>query len=202
MHTCLEWLSEQCLVPSSLSPGEVRVLVDAGTGAAVDKGFAVVGRTIRVHVANEGDRDRPRLQVRSIARGHHRNVAETASLVTGNIRFLDMSRTGQLRIEAVAQLASLVDSHSSFLALWDRANELEWQLILRRARDVGSVAYGAVQGSGDGMVFTVEQNGSPDADGHALSRVREKASLEASEQRPAWLDGDLCFDEFLDAAKA
>jgi hypothetical protein len=62
-------------------------------------------------------------------------------LVKGSLRFLDWTATGQIQMQARAQLGLLTSSDSSYLRNWDEFGDLEGEILLNRARRVGALEF-------------------------------------------------------------
>lgn len=149
----IEWLREQFLV--NAEDGFTHAFITQGTGEN-STGFALHGLSVRAFVRRIKHEDQSDgLFVDKIVRSAKQN-GEQLALLTGEVRFVDATVAGKLRVDAAAGLSSLVASGSSFLALWEKYGELENEAILRRAREAGWLSYNHVERlSEDRLRFTL-----------------------------------------------
>lgn len=62
-------------------------------------------------------------------------------LARGRLTFHDWTQTGQVRLLAEAQLKALTSSESSYLRKWDAFGEMEGEIFLNRAREIGALEF-------------------------------------------------------------
>lgn len=167
------WLREQFLVDEE--GGFERAFITQGMGEN-SSGFALHGQSVRAFIRRVKHKDQSEsLIVDKIVRSSNQN-GEQLTLLTGEVRFVDATVAGKLRVDAVAGLSSLAASGSSFLELWGRYGELENEASLRRAREAGWLSYDHVERmSEDQFRFTLTNECS-------LERARHfKKTLEAAQ---------------------
>ncbi|HEN8704002.1 TPA: AAA family ATPase [Pseudomonas putida] len=73
-------------------------------------------------------------------------------LAKGKLHFADWSRTGQIRLLAKAQMTALTQDHVSYLRKWDEFGDLEGELLLEKARQVGVLHVAGTVENRDGTV--------------------------------------------------
>jgi superfamily I DNA/RNA helicase len=140
----LQWMDEQFLLAGDTGR---RGFATAESKAGA---FALFGRTARAFIRKVKRPDSTEvLLVDRVARGRGQG-GEQLALVSGDVRFVDATVAGKLRVDAAAQLASLVTSGSSFLDLWSRYGAMENEAALRRARRARWLQYDHVESLPDG----------------------------------------------------
>lgn len=116
-------------------------------------------------------------------------------LATGTLRFVDWTRAGRIRTLAKAQMADLTKDVESYLKKWDEFGDLEGEMLLEHAREVGAIQYGHMEQKPDGTV-SVRILHASDSAWNALER-RAVPSVEIVEQQPVYLEnGGMSFKEF------
>lgn len=178
----IDWLREQFLLAGEGS--EPRAFATAGDDSLTN-GFALHGRSARAFIRRDREQ---RLLIDRIVRGQAQGQTPIA-LVTGDIRFVDATVAGRLRASAVAELDALAASGSSFLDLWRWYGELEGEVTIRRAREVGLLAYTQVESLPDGACrFTLAPASLAAADGFVAALADGQGlGIEAAEQPPTEL---------------
>jgi hypothetical protein len=81
-----------------------------------------------------------------------RGADKAIRLATGNLKFSDWTRTGQIRLQAKAQLGVLTATPSSYLRKWDKFGNLEGELLLTAAREIGAISFSDPRSNKDGTV--------------------------------------------------
>ena len=80
------------------------------------------------------------------------NHDRTIRLAKGSLKFCDWTKTGQIRLQAKAQLGVLTAGQSSYLRKWDEFGNLEGELLLRAAREIGTLNFSDPRSNKDGTV--------------------------------------------------
>lgn len=62
-------------------------------------------------------------------------------LASGKLAFVDWTQAGQIQILTKAQMSALTKDDGSYLKKWDEFGDLEGELLLKRAREVGVLQY-------------------------------------------------------------
>lgn len=73
-------------------------------------------------------------------------------LVKGKLRFVDWTQAGQVQILAEAQMTALTKDDGSYLKKWDEFGDLEGELLLKNAREVGALQFSDMTQKRDGTV--------------------------------------------------
>ncbi len=116
-------------------------------------------------------------------------------VVEGNLSFVDWTQAGQVQIMAKSQLANLVQESSSYLNIWDKFGSVEGEILLREAREFGSIEYSGVLENRDGTctVSILKASSSALNDLYA-GQVEE---LELVESIPSYLaNPEMSFEDF------
>lgn len=160
-----------------------RMVVSAGPAGSLEAGFRVHGPGLMADVEKHSAGYRI---VRLLSAVHDRGVGRKA-LAVGAIRFRDMTARQRDR-ERIQQGLDLVAGQNSYLAMWDRYQELEARHIRGRIRNFGAIRYSKVTVESDGRcAFTVDMP-------QALPRTRavlenaatvERMEIEAAAEVPA-----------------
>ena len=188
VESAVQWLEERMLLPPRKSGEPQRALLSGsptpdsgrktafrlhGAGFAVDvqRGTDDCLRATRVVEARrkiEGDERRP------------------IHLVTGTIRFCDVTIAGQFRGVAQAELDRLVSQADSYFGLWQAYNDKEREAVLRRARAFGWVSYSCVERLAGGEYrFHVSAGGENAADLRRRLDAIDGEPLQAGDEVPA-----------------
>jgi superfamily I DNA/RNA helicase len=70
----------------------------------------------------------------------------------GNLRFVDWTQAGGIRILAREQMRRFIQGDGSYLKKWDEFGDLEGELLLGRAREVGALQFSDMTQKSDGTV--------------------------------------------------
>lgn len=116
-------------------------------------------------------------------------------LAKGNLKFRDWTRTGQIQLQARAQLRALTSGESSYLRKWDEFGDLEGEILLEEAREIGALAFADPVPQRDGTV-SVRLIDATQAALDALSSGR-LTDLEAVDSVPEYVTNpELTFSDF------
>ncbi|WP_439680918.1 DEAD/DEAH box helicase [Embleya sp. MST-111070] len=159
-----------------------RMVVSAGPGGNLAKGFRVHGPGLMADVEKH---DAGHRIVRLLGAVHDRG-ADHKALAVGAVGFRDMTARQRDR-ELIQRGLDLVAGQNSYLAMWDRYQELEARHIRRRIGAFGAIRYDGIKVESDGRIaFTVQLS-------RALPRTRaalenaatvERVELEAAAEVP------------------
>jgi len=83
---------------------------------------------------------------------HHNEPDRALRLAKGRLCFVDWTQAGQVQILAKAQMTALTQDDGSYLKKWDEFGDLEGELLLKHARDVGTLQYSDMEQKRDGTV--------------------------------------------------
>lgn len=132
---------------------------------------------------------------------HHQSADKTILLARGTLKFLDSTRTGQIQLQARAQLAVLTADESSYLKKWDEFGDLEGGILLQTAREIGAIEYTDAQSNRQGTV-DVRVVEATDAAIDALGSEQLK-DLELVESLPEYITNpDFTFSDFSEGLEA
>jgi hypothetical protein len=133
----MAWLSEVLLCPDPQSLGTFRAAISYGRTKSQRESaiasFTIWGDRIVADVALQPD---GRLRIENLVKGRQKDD-RGLSLLHAPISFRDVSQAAAFRHEALNQLKAITAQADSYLGLWRRYNDLEREIILRRARDLG-----------------------------------------------------------------
>jgi hypothetical protein len=117
-------------------------------------------------------------------------------LARGKLRFVDWTQTGTIQVQTRAQMTALTKDESSYLKKWDEFGDLEGELMLKRAREIGALRYGHVSSNRDGTV-SIRITEASDFALNALAKS-EIGEVEAVNDSPDYLKNpELKFAEFV-----
>jgi hypothetical protein len=121
-------------------------------------------------------------------------------LARGSLRFVDWTQAGQIQILARAQMTELTQDNGSYLKKWDEFGDLEGELLLRQAREVGALKFSDMLQQRNGTV-SVHISGAADCalDALADGRVPE---VQIVDELPDYLSNEsLRFVDFANGMK-
>ena len=121
----------------------------------------------------------------------------TMRLAKGKLQFVDWTQAGQVQILAKAQMTALTQDGGSYLRKWDEFGDLEGELLLKSAREVGAVHYSAMELKRDGTVSVhISQVSDSSLKELMIGRVSE---IEVVDDLPEYLkDENLTFKQFVE----
>ncbi|MEI6432441.1 MAG: AAA family ATPase, partial [bacterium] len=139
-----------------------------------------------------------------IAKGlrKNRNTPDRAlRLAKGKRKFVDWTQAGQIQFLTKAQMSALTQDDDSYLKKWDEFGDLEGELLLKHAREVGALQYCDMKRNraGDDGEATVSVRISQASDS-ALNKLAAGGveSVEIAEELPGYLKNlDLKFADFV-----
>ena len=122
-------------------------------------------------------------------------------LARGKLAFVDWTQAGPIQIFAKAQMSALTQDDGSYLKKWDEFGDLEGELLLKQAREVGALQYCDMKRNraGDDGEATVSVRISQASDS-ALNKLAAGGveSVEIAEELPGYLKNlDLKFADFV-----
>ena len=83
----------------------------------------------------------------------NRNESDRAlRLARGKLKFVDWTRAGQIQILTKAQMSALTMEEGSYLKKWDEFGDMEGELLLKHAREIGALMYSDMSPNPDGTV--------------------------------------------------
>lgn len=116
-------------------------------------------------------------------------------LAKGELNFVDWTKAGKIQLMTKAQLSALTKEEGSYLRKWDEFGDLEGEILLKRAREIGVIQYSGMNPNRDGTV-TVRIVQSSDSALNTLSKNGVEA-LQVVDVVPNYIeDSDLTFSGF------
>ena len=156
MDRVAEWLADALVCPDPINPGNARAAISYGRTKS-QRDSTVVSFTIwgnRV-VADITLQPNGRLRIENLVKGRQKDD-RGLSLLHAPILFQDASQTAEFRNEYVQQLREITSTADSYLGMWRRYNDLETEMVLKRARDRGVFRYSDFEVTGGRFNFAIE----------------------------------------------
>ena len=152
VESAVQWLTERMLLPPRQPGGPQRALLSGSptSNSGRKTAFRLHGAGFAVDVQRGSD---DRLQATRVVPARRRiedGEGRPIHLVTGPIRFCDVTVAGKFRGVARTELDRLVAQADSYLGLWQAYNDREREAVLRRARAFGWVRYSRAERLADG----------------------------------------------------
>lgn len=162
--------------------------------------FCIAGDNIRF-VATETllPDGRAVFTVTRLTSNQHR-LDRAVRLATGKLTFVDWTQAGHIQVLARAQMTALTKDDGSYLKKWDEFGNLEGELLLKRAREVGAMQYSNMRQNRDGTVTVTISHASCSAF-TALENGGVKEVEAASPQPDYLLNDGLSFSQFAGAVE-
>lgn len=114
--------------------------------------FGITGNGIRFVVTAKEMPGGNSIFITSRLKAQRNDPDRALRLAKGRLRFVDWTQAGQVQILAKAQMTALTQDDSSYLKKWDEFGEMEGELLLRQAREVGSLQFEGMTQRRDGTV--------------------------------------------------
>jgi hypothetical protein len=158
--------------------------------------FCITGNDIRFVATETQIKGSKSIFVATRLTKHKKNSDRALRLAKGTLTFMDWTQMGQIQILAKAQMTALTNDDGSYLKKWDEFGDLEGELLLKHAREVGTLQYSDMIPNRDGTVSVRITQASDSAFKALLAkRVPE---VEVVEEVPDYLKNqDLAFSEFV-----
>lgn len=183
----LAWLAEALLCPDPSDPEKARAAISYGrTKSQRDStvtSFTIWGNRV---VADVVLLPNGRLHIENLVKGRQKDD-RGLSLLHAPIVFQDASQAAVFRSEAVRQLREITSQADSYLGMWRRYNDLEREMVLRRARDHGVFHYSDFSIKDGRFQFTVDLDTSSQVFFDKLE-PDDGAEFDVSEARPQFID--------------
>ncbi|MCD2514713.1 AAA domain-containing protein [Massilia sp. G4R7] len=122
----------------------------------LERGFMMLGAGIQLEVAlRERDDAEPMFVARRLTLVRNTR-ADSLRLAGARVRFVDHTRLGQLRPLARAAMAQLTQGPGSYFRAWDAYGSMEGDMLLQRARLVGSLRPTTIEAVPGGTRFFID----------------------------------------------
>ncbi len=148
-------IRDSAVLPPQSPGGQERLIVSAGGGASVERGFRIIGTAHVIDVQRRPIETNAGVGsayfIRRVARPSRSSTASTLALVSANVVFVDATRTAA-RVQVRGELDMLVQGADSYMKLWREYNELERRRIQAAAVECGSIHYTSITSKSDGGV--------------------------------------------------
>lgn len=116
-------------------------------------------------------------------------------LAKGRLRFVDWTQAGKIQILAKGQIAALTQDDGSYLKKWDEFGDMEGELLLKQAREVGALQFTEMTQKRDGTI-TICISQASDLAWNALKRGAVP-EVELVDELPEYLQNErLSFKDF------
>lgn len=114
--------------------------------------FGITGNGIRFVVTEKAMPGGNSIFIASRLKAQRNDSDRALRLAKGQLRFVDWTQAGQVQILAKAQMAALTQDDGSYLKKWDEFGKMEGELLLKQAREVGSLKFEGMTQRRDGTV--------------------------------------------------
>lgn len=169
-ETC-DWLKDKVTLPEEHEDQLSRFVV---TGAFGQGGkFRILGSRVGVDVLPEDEK--LRIDTVVTLSGTKQGFLPPQTLIEGSIEFVDITAAGKMRQSIKARLDKIVEEADSYLALWRKYQIIEWQNLVRRAKELGWLSYSSFEALPNGLwKFKIKGNAKEDF-------IRFQSNLAASD---------------------
>ncbi len=166
--------------------------------AATRRKFAIVGVDYRFALEEKDKGNGQTLFLAShVTRLRNHREDPALRLARGNLKFVDWTEAGERSMLAKIQLDRITESADSYLRKWDEFGEMEGNVFLERARQVGAIPFDVIDESRAG-ILTVRCAPLSQEQKEALGRLSE-VGLVRHDECPEFLDNPaMTFKEFAD----
>jgi hypothetical protein len=114
--------------------------------------FCITGDGIRFVVTETRIQDEKTIFIVTRLTQNYHQPDRALRLAKGKLKFVDWTQAGQIQRLAMAQMSALNRDDGSYLKKWDEFGELEGELLLKHAREIGAMQYCNMCPNRDGTV--------------------------------------------------
>lgn len=114
--------------------------------------FGITGNGIRFVVTEKAMPGGNSIFIASRLKAQRNDPDRALRLAKGRLRFVDWTQAGQVQILAKAQMTALTQDDGSYLKKWDEFGDMEGELLLKQAREIGSLQFEGRTQRRDGTV--------------------------------------------------
>lgn len=139
-------IDEELKLDADEAPREVR------TEPTSKNSFGITGNGIRFVVTEKVMPGGNSIFIASRLKAQRNDPDRALRLAKGRLRFVDWTQAGQVQILAKAQMTALTQGDGSYLKKWDEFGDMEGELLLKQAREVGSLQFKGMSQRRDGTV--------------------------------------------------
>lgn len=139
-------INEELKLDADEAPREVRAEPTSKNS------FGITGNGIRFVVTEKAMPGGNSIFIASRLKAQRNDPDRALRLAKGRLRFVDWTQAGQVQILAKAQMTALTHDDGSYLKKWDEFGDMEGELLLKQAREVGSLQFEGMTQRRDGTV--------------------------------------------------
>ena len=139
-------INEELKLDADEAPREVRAEPTSKNS------FGITGNGIRFVVTEKATPGGNSIFIASRLKAQRNDPDRALRLAKGRLRFVDWTQAGQVQILAKAQMTALTQDDGSYLKKWDEFGDMEGELLLKQAREVGSLQFEGMSQRRDGTV--------------------------------------------------
>lgn len=139
-------INEELKLDADEAPREVRAEPTSKNS------FGITGNGIRLVVTEKAMPVGNSIFIASRLKAQRNDPDRALRLAKGRLRFVDWTQAGQVQILAKAQMTALTQDDGSYLKKWDEFGDMEGELLLKQAREVGSLQFEGMTQRRDGTV--------------------------------------------------
>ena len=139
-------INEELKLDADEAPREVRAEPTSKNS------FGITGNGIRFVVTEKAMPGGNSIFIASRLKAQRNDPDRALRLAKGRLRFVDWTQAGQVQILAKAQMTALTQDDGSYLKKWDEFGDMEGELLLKQAREVGSLQFEGMTQRRDGTV--------------------------------------------------
>lgn len=139
-------INEELKLDADEAPREVRAEPTSKNS------FGITGNGIRFVVTEKAMPGGNSIFIASRLKSKRNDPDRALRLAKGRLRFVDWTQAGQVQILAKAQMTALTQDDGSYLKKWDEFGDMEGELLLKQAREVGSLQFEGMTQRRDGTV--------------------------------------------------
>jgi superfamily I DNA/RNA helicase len=139
-------INEELKLAADEAPREVRAEPTSKNS------FGITGNGIRFVVTEKAMPGGNSIFIASRLKAQRNDPDRALRLAKGRLRFVDWTQAGQVQILAKAQMTALTQDDGSYLKKWDEFGDMEGELLLKQAREVGSLQFEGMTQRRDGTV--------------------------------------------------
>lgn len=139
-------INEELKLDADEAPREVRAEPTSKNS------FGITGNGIRFVVTEKAMPVGNSIFIASRLKAQRNDPDRALRLAKGRLRFVDWTQAGQVQILAKAQMTALTQDDGSYLKKWDEFGDMEGELLLKQAREVGSLQFEGMTQRRDGTV--------------------------------------------------
>lgn len=139
-------IDEELKLDADEAPREVRAEPTSRSS------FGITGNGIRFVVTEKAMPGGNSIFIASRLKAQRNDPDRALRLAKGRLRFVDWTQAGQVQILAKAQMTALTQDDGSYLKKWDEFGDMEGELLLKQAREIGSLQFEGRTQRRDGTV--------------------------------------------------